>query len=193
MIKTFYIKLNQSGIEPFCFCFYGNDCYYHVDIFDERKNRIGNGCLRVRNCGTEPDTEFLYEYDCNQEEDRAQLAQILGLETIENEWYDGEGTLIIDRYDADCKMPAELIDRICTQLEESHMSEMTEYYYEALGDLADENGYITVNVFLQHYQLMTGYSLVGDCFDHACKIKSVENLRELWMLFDKCGSYDDEG
>ena len=81
---------------------YGNDCYYNVDIFDEDKKKIGYGCLNVKNMGTEPNDEFIYDYDCNDEDERKSLADILGMDKIEQDWYNEDGQLIIDKYDDEC-------------------------------------------------------------------------------------------
>lgn len=187
MKKTYYIKLREEGIEAFCFCIYGNDCYYHVDIFDEEKKRMGYGRLNVKNAGTEPDDEFIYDYDCNDDDDRETLANILGIDKIEPEWYNEEGQLIIDKYDDDCKMQEEVINKIWDSIAESDESAMIDCYYEEFEEMADEDGYVSLDKFVCTHNLMKDYSLSGDCFTRRSDWESVDNEDELVEFFDECG------
>lgn len=187
MKKTYYIKLRKDGIEAFCFCIYGNDCYYYVDIFDEEKKKIGYGCLNVKNMGTEPDDEFIYDYDCNDDDDRESLANILGIDKIEPDWYNTEGQLIIDKYDDECNMPEEVINKIWDSIAESDERAMIDCYYEEFGEMADEDGFVCLDEFIRTHHLMKDYSLSGDCFTRRSDWESVDNEDELVEFFDECG------
>lgn len=187
MKKTYYIKLRKDGIEAFCFCIYGNDCYYHVDIFDEEKMKMGSGCLNVKNGGTEPNDEFIYDYDCNDDDERETLANILGIDKIEPDWYNDEGQLVIDKYDDECKMPEEVINKIWDSIVESDESAMIDCYYEEFEEMADEEGFVCLDEFIRTHYLMKEYSLSGDCFTRRSDWESVDNEDELVEFFDECG------
>lgn len=187
MKKTYYIKLIEDGIEAFSFGFYGNDCYYYVEIFDEEKKKIGYGRLNVENMGTEPNDEFIYDYNCNDEEDRESLANILGIDKIEADWYNDEGQLVIDKYDDECNMPEEVINKIWDNIAESDKSDMLDYYYEEFGEMADDEGYVSLDEFIRTHNLMKDVSLKGDCFSHRSDWESVDDEDELVEFFDECG------
>lgn len=187
MKKEYYIKLREEGIEAFCFCIYGNDCYYYVDIFDEEKKKLGYGCLNVKNMGTEPNDEFIYDYDCNDDDDRETLANVLGIDKIEPEWYNDEGQLVIDKYDDDCNMPEEVINKIWDSISESDESAMTDCYYEEFGEMADEDGFVCLDEFIRTHYLMKDYSLSGDCFTRRSDWESIDDEDELIEFFNECG------
>lgn len=187
MKKTYYIKLRKDGIEAFCFCIYGNDCYYYVDIFDEENMKMGYGRLNVKNMGTEPNDEFIYDYDCNDDDERETLANILGIDKIEPEWYNEEGQLIIDKYDDECNMPEEVISKIWDSIAESDERAMIDCYYEEFGEMADEDGFVCLDEFIRTHHLMKDYSLSGDCFTRRSEWESVDNEDELVEFFDECG------
>ena len=187
MKKKYYIKLREDGIEAFCFCIYGNDCYYNVDIFDEDKRKIGYGCLNVKNMGTEPNDEFIYDYDCNDDDERKSLADILGMDKIEQDWYNEDGQLVIDKYDDECKMPEDIINKIWDRIAEYDKSNLIDCYYEEFGDMADEEGYVSLDEFISTHFLTKDYSLNGDCFARRSDWECVDDEDELIKFFDECG------
>lgn len=181
MKQNYYIKLDEEGIEASDFSIYGNDCYYYVVVFDEQRNRIGCGRLDVQNMGTEASDEFIYDYDCNDDDDRETLAELLGLEEIEPDWYDEDGQLNIDRYDENCHTPGEIIDQIWKSISEADESNMLDYYVEEFAEMADEDGFVSLDEFIDSHRLM-------NCgFDRKCDWESVDSLIELEEFFNECG------
>lgn len=190
MKKNFYIKLSEEGIEAFCFGFWGNDCYYYLDIFDQDKKKIGTGQLNIENQGKEVTEDWLYDYNCTDDDEREALAEMLGLEEIKPEWYDEDGMLIIDKADEKCNMPKEIIEKVWKGLEEIEQGNMLDYYCEEFEEMADEDGFVSLDDFIGQHHVMSGYSLKGDCFCRKSDWESIDNLLELEEFFEECGYID---
>ena len=188
MKKHYYIRINEEGIEACDFSIYGNDCRYNVDVFDGRKRRIGSGNLDVRNMGTEADYDFVYEYDCNDPDAREELADLLGVDEIKENWYNEDGELILDKYDGDFNMPEDICEQICRRLDEDHENMMLDCYADEFCEMADDKGLVSLDDFIANYQVMrSGFGKKSDW-------QSVDDIVELEQFFEDCGflSLDDE-
>lgn len=188
MKKHYFIGINEEGIEAYDFGFYGNDCCYNLDVFDGRKRKIGSGSLKVRNMGTEADYDFVYDYDCNDPDAREELAGLLGVDEIEENWYNNDGELILDKYDGDFNMPKDICDQICKRLEEDHENMMLDCYAEEFCEMADDKGLVRLDDFIKSYNVMKSD------FGKKSDWESVDDIVELVQFFEDCGflSLDDE-
>lgn len=188
MKKHYFIGINEEGIEAYDFGFYGNDCCYNLDVFDGRKRKIGSGSLKVRNMGTEADYDFVYDYDCNDPDAREELAGLLGVDEIEENWYNNDGELILDKYDGDFNMPKDICDQICKRLEEDHENMMLDCYAEEFCEMTDDKGLVRLDDFIKSYNVMKSD------FGKKSDWESVDDIVELVQFFEDCGflSLDDE-
>lgn len=174
MKNTYFVKLTK--IEKDNFNFYGNNCDYNLDVFNDKKQKIGYAIAPVVQQGTDYSSayEFLYDYNANDEEDRASLAEMLNVEEIADEWFDEDGTIDPD------SLPKE----ICEQIEEQEDEMLIDYYYEEFAELADENGFLSLSDFAEHFSVRSSH---GSLLDKYGDIVSLDINSPLSEMFEERG------
>lgn len=138
-----YVKLTQ--IEKENFSFYGNDCWYYLDVYDSKKHKIGEACVTVVNMGVDYSSayEFIYDYDLKDEGQRADLAEMLGVDEIKDEWLDENG-------DIDTSL---LPEDVCKSIEDNENEMLMDYYYEDFAEHADKDGFMKLKAFAEMYMV----------------------------------------
>lgn len=137
----YFIKLVK--IDKCDFGFYGNDCDYYLNVYDENKCRIGDASVKVVNMGVDYSGayEFIYDYDLSDEDARTELAEMLHVDEIKDEWLDEDGQIDTS------KLPKE----VCEEIEDGEDEILMDWYYEDFAENADEDGFMELGVFAEKY------------------------------------------
>lgn len=169
-MKHYLIKVTK--IEKDNFSFYGNDCRYYLDIFNDKKIKVGVALAPVVQQGTDYSSayEYLYDFDLQDEDDRAALAESLGVDSISDEWLDDDGQI-------DSKnLPQEIIKRI----EESEDESLIDWYYEEYSEYADQEGYMLLADFADHYKVRSSYGSLMDKYGEIVSLNPDSPLTEIF-------------
>lgn len=166
------VLVRLTEIENKGFDFYGNDCAYHLDVFNSKRVRIGMAMADVVQPGTDYSSayEFLYDYDMESEEDRCALAEILGVATIADEW-------IVDGQLEAEQLPQE----VCRNIENDWDESLMEYYYEDFAETADEEGFMPLTRFAERYIVRR----------YGGRTYQMDINLPLSQIFNDCGFYSE--
>ncbi|MBQ0057133.1 MAG: hypothetical protein KBT20_05700 [Bacteroidales bacterium] len=71
---------------------------YELEVFDANKKKVGEAMAPIVQMGVDYSSayEFIYDYDMSDEEERQDLADSLGVESIPDEWLDDDGDIDTD-------------------------------------------------------------------------------------------------
>lgn len=140
-----FVKLVK--IEKEDFGFYGNDCEYSIEIYKDKKFLLGEADMTVVQMGVDYSDayDFLYDYDPTDEDDCQSLAEILGVDSIDENWLDEDGQI-----DVDC-LPQEIIEHLENEYDET----LLDCYYEEFAEMTGEDDFVSLPDFAENYKFKT--------------------------------------
>lgn len=180
--QEYFVRLKE--IRKDNFNAYGNDCEYELEVFDANKKKVGEAMAPVVQMGVDYSSayEFIYDYDMSDEDDRQSLAEILGVESIPDEWLNEDGNIDTD------KLPQE----VCATIEEREDEMLIDWYYEDFGEDSDEDGFILLAKFAEKYQVRSSYGSL-DSYGKIMKLDITKPLSEMFETKGIKGWFYEQG